>query len=772
MSDNTFSTYKDKGQKSVDILALLQECKSYWWMFLVSVVGCCALAVVYSGIKLPDYTVQANVLVASEEDSSSSMSRILSGSLFGTSNSVDDEQIIMSSHLVLLQTVKELGLNKSAVVKYSFFDRASLFNDEPVMVSYPPELNDTISKGLVFKIWVDENENVKIEGKAKKKFLSVKNQKLPVTLDTPFGPFTFSKTEYLEKGKSFKETVSIRSYLVAAELLAKNVNIYIPNKKANFITLELTEPNIDRAKATLNTIVENYNLKGVADKRVKGNKTADFLDQRLALLAQELDTSEKNMEAYKKNNKITDVRAEAAYLMSQKGSIEAKLLEAETENEVLKMTRDFMTNPSNKYSLIPLSGFGHSGQQSALTAYINSFNGLILNRMKIENNAKSNNASLKVINEQLDAMRANIDASLTKAIEQSNISVSELRHQASRSQSKLGEIPTQEREFYNIKRQQGVKEQLYLFLLQQREQAAISVANSVPKGNVVDEAYAYSKPVSMSRSRMVMVAFVLGLLFPIGYIFAKKKLRNKFSTRAEVEDYVNVPVLGEVCTTKRQEALVVKGSSSIAELFRLIRSRLQFIMTDSRDKVVLVTSTMSGEGKSFISINLAASFALLGKKVLLVGMDIRKPQLAKYLGVNVDPGLTQYLSSDNYKISDLIQHNTGLENLDVVVAGPVPPNPAELLASDKLGSFFNTLREQYDLIFIDSAPVGMVSDTFVLDRLADASVYVCRADYTNLRDLDFMNSIYKEKRLKKMSLIVNGTAARKGYGYGYGSIDA
>lgn len=271
----------------------------------------------------------------------------------------------------------------------------------------------------------------------------------------------------------------------------------------------------------------------------------------------------------------------------------------------------------------------------------------------------------------------------------------------------------------------------------------------------------------MTRKKMLMCAFVLGLLLPIGYITVKNKLRNKFATKSEVEALTDVPVLGEVCLSHRKESVVVRDSSSIAELFRLIRTNLGFVM-GSANKVVLVTSTKSGEGKSFVSVNLAASFALLGKKVLLVGMDIRKPQLANYLGISHQPGLTQYLSSEQYKISDIIQKSVEVESLDVVVAGPVPPNPAELLAEGKVDAFFASMREIYDYIIIDSAPVGMVSDTFVLDRVADATVYVCRADYTTLQDIDFVSNLYDEKRLKKLSLIVNGTSVKKGYGYGYG----
>ena len=766
--NETKSTYSKKGKNGIDLYALWNEYKSYWWLFLLSVIGCCAIAFLYSMVKLPQYSIQANVLVAEEETDGTSMSRILSGSLFGSSSSVDDEQIIMSSHTVMLQTVKDLGLNKSYVLKKGLFDKSMPFKDAPVDVSYAPAINDTLKNSILFKIWVDEKDNVKIEAESKKKKIAeVENQRFPVTLKTIYGDFEFDKTEYFEPGESFKESLYLSSYAAAAESLVLSVDIDIPNKKANFIKLSMKDANISRSIAILNKIVENYNKKGVEDKQLKGYKTSEFIDNRIALLAQELEMSEKDIEVYKKSNNITDVRAEATYLMGRKGKLETELLTAETENEVLRLTRDFVANPSNKYALIPLSGMDINGQQSAVTSAINKYNDLVLSRMKIENNAKSNNASLKVLNDQIDAMRANIISSLEKAIANSDVALRDLREQTRQSMSKLGEIPTQEREYYNMKRQQTVKEQLFLYLLQQREQTAISIANSMPRGTVIDEAYSLLTPVSMTRKKMLMCAFVLGLLLPIGYITVKNKLRNKFATKSEVEALTDVPVLGEVCLSHRKESVVVRDSSSIAELFRLIRTNLGFVM-GSANKVVLVTSTKSGEGKSFVSVNLAASFALLGKKVLLVGMDIRKPQLANYLGISHQPGLTQYLSSEQYKISDIIQKSVEVESLDVVVAGPVPPNPAELLAEGKVDAFFASMREIYDYIIIDSAPVGMVSDTFVLGRVADATVYVCRANYTTLQDIDFVSNLYDEKRLKKLSLIVNGTSAKKGYGYGYG----
>lgn len=775
MNSNTSQPANEKNKRAdIDLLAIVQDYKAHWWWFVVSVVLCCALAFLYSYRKNPVYKVQASVLIAQDDDSGSSMSKLLSfGGLFGGENSVDDEQLMMTSYSVMRETVKDLSLNRSYIVKTGFLKAEDRYLDAPVEMFCEPAIADTLTGGVIFKIVVNDKEKVSIEAKHAKKVIGeVENQNFPVTLSTPYGNFIFNKTDNFVKGEALKEVMVFNGYDAAAEALQERVNIFIPNKKANFINLDVEDVNVPRAKALLNTIVANYNKKGILDKQAKGYKTSEFIDGRLQLLAQDLDSSEAEIEKYKKENKISDVRAEASYLMGKRGAVETQLVKADTEYEILKITRDFIANPENQYSLIPVPNKGDDQSTSAPTAAIDAYNQLILERMKMENNARGNNAALKVMNEQLDALRANINTSLDKALEGARIRLSELRDKEAESMLKLGNIPTQERQFVGIKRQQTVKEQLYIYLLQQREEAAISIANSMSRGVVVDEAYALSQPVSMSGKKMLMVAFVLGLLIPVGLLYLRKITRNKFSTKEELTRLTPVPVLGEVCTSLRPETLIIKGSTSGAELFRLIRSNLQFILNGRYDKIILVTSTVSGEGKSYVSANLAGSFALLGKKVLLIGMDIRKPQLANYLNISHEPGLTQYLSSDKYTLDSITQHNAVMDNMDVIVAGPMPPNPAELLASARVDELFQILRDKYDFIIVDSAPVGMVSDTFVLDRVADATVYVCRANYSSLKDVDFMNTVYADKRLKKMSVVVNGTASRKGYGYGYGKREA
>lgn len=769
MSSN--STKAGKGNSNINLVELYQEYKSKWWWFVVSVVVCCGLAFLYSLRKNPIYQVNASVLISQEDQSSgSSMMKMFSlGDMFGGYSSVDDQLMVMSSHAVLNKTVRDLQLNKNYYVRKNILRGEPRYKDMPIEMFYEPSIADTLSVYMGFRVKVDKDENVDVRVKIKGETVTeVEDKKFPVSVQTPYGLFVFNKTNNFEKGEAITEYINLCGYDAATEGLSQNVDISIPNKKANFILLVVKDALIGKSKDVLNTIVKNYNSVGMEDKKLKGIKTAEFIDNRLESLSHELNLSEQEVEDYKKSNHLTDVRAEAAYLMEMRGTLEAELVKAETDFEILTMTRNFVKNPDNHYSLIPAGAVGIGGTSAAEA--IKTYNELVLERMKLEGNAKSNNAALRTITEQLDAMRGNINISLDKAVETSRVKLSDLRQKVNESMSKLGDIPRQEREYINIKRQQAVKEQLFVYLLQQREEAALSIANSMPRGMVIDEAYSIVKPVSMSRKKMLFFAFVLGLLIPVGILYLKGKFKNRFETRSELEKYTAVPILGEVCQSHRKEILVVRDSSSVAELFRLIRSNLQFILNGRDDKIILVTSTISGEGKSFVSVNLAGTLALLGKKVLLVGMDIRKPQLANYLHLDGGVGLTQYLSSDSYTLKDIIKVAPLMKDMDVIVAGPVPPNPAELLASTKVDEMFGELNDVYDYIIVDSAPVGMVSDTFVLDRVANATVYVCRANYSSLKDVQFLNNVYANKRLKKMTLIVNGTPTRKGYCYGYGTI--
>lgn len=750
-------------KSSFSLSSLIKDCRDKWYWFAISVVIFLILGLLYVRISKTIYQVQANLLI-SQDDGTPGLSNLTD--LFGSSGDVDDEIFVVASHTVYHDVVRDLQLNKTHSVKTGFLKRQVLFQDFPVDVLMNEDMADTLKTSLLFKLKIDEKGIADLVVKdSEKKILELSGKKLPLNIKTPYGNFQIVKTPQYVEGEPLNTTISVAGYHAAAEVLSHQVLADFASKKSNVINLSLNTFDPEYGKKIINDIITKYNDYGIRQKNLQSEQTLEFVDSRIRLLAGDLNDAESSIQTYKEKEGIVDVQAETSYQMSKKSSYDNQAVAAETSLELIKMTRDYICDPANEYNLIPV--MGAIGEAQSL---INAYNGLVMQRMNLEKTASANNIALKQLTEQLAAQRKNINITLDKMYETAKIKLNDLRAEANLAQAKLSNVPTQEREFLNMKRQQEVKQQLYLFLLQQREQTAMIMSNTVAKGVIIDEAFTLNKPVSLGSKVILFIAFLLGLAVPAGLIYLIKLLRSKFSTREEVERITNVPILGEVCTVNSSSPLVITATttSSCAELFRLIRTNLQFVLNGNTDKVLLMTSTVAGEGKSFISINLAASLALLKKKVLLIGMDIRNPQLDNYLSLNASRGLTNYISSDSISIDDIILTNPLGNNVDIITAGPIPPNPGELLLSEKVDNLFNEMRARYDYIVVDSAPVGMVSDTFSLTRISDATVYVCRANYTDVKDLKYLNDIHAEGRLKKLALVINGVATKRGYGYGYG----
>ncbi|MBD5353356.1 MAG: polysaccharide biosynthesis tyrosine autokinase [Bacteroides sp.] len=748
----------------IDFNALLKTYLSKWYLFVISVIVCVGIGYLYCRVHQRPIAVRANVLI--QQDDSNPMAELGGmGSLLGAKGYVEDEVFVIGSHSLFKNVARELGINELHYVSDGFLKKHLAFPDFPIDV-VAPGIADTLMSTVTFKIKVNKEGLADIKAKVKSDVIAeVEDVKLPVTLNTAYGDFTVVATPTYPKGKSVKTNIIFMGYDVAAEELDKDIMAFRGSKKSNVICLGLDTPNALYGTAILDKIIEKYNERGINEKNLQGEKTAAFLKDRIALLSEDLNESESAIQQYKERNKIIDVSAEASYQTGKRGQTENALFNVEKEIELLKLTREFLADSLNYSELIPTTV-----ASGAVQAAINSYNGLVFKHLELSQNAKQNSYALRQLTRQMDLMRANLLVSSQKALGNAELNLAKLQRENREIAGKLGNIPTQEREFISMKRQQEIKQQIYLFLLQKQEENAMLLANSVPKGLVIDDAFSYSEPLGLSKKIILMIAFILGLIIPPAFLYLHKLLRSKFETKEEVERHVSAPILGEMCVDRSGRSLVVSptDTSSATELFRLMRTNLQFMLGGENDKVVLLTSTRSGEGKSFISLNLAATLSLLeGKRVLLVGMDIRNPQLANYLGIAPNPGLTNYLSTTNVPLESIIRPMAGIANCDLIVAGPIPPNPAELLASKRVDDLFAKLRTMYDYIVVDSAPVGMVSDTFTLDRIADATVYVTRINYSTFSDLRFVESIYQDKRLKKLSVVVNGTASKRGYGYGY-----
>lgn len=763
-----YDTPNDKSKK-ISLAEILEYFKKKWYWFAISVVCTCVLGFAYGKIKAPMYEVDANIRI-SQDESGGLLSLAGFTNLFGGGSNVDDEVFVVQSHSVLCQVVRNDSLFIDYYVKPNMFRTQVAYPSHPVDLIIPTGIQDTLRTGLKFKVKAEGNKikSVKVEA-SKQTLFKAKDLTFPATIETEYGTFVLKPTAEYTPDEPVDTRIILTGVDAKAEDLARAIIISVANRQSNVISLSYKSTSIAYAKNLINSIITQYNRRAIEDKNSQASLTLSFIDNRLGMISDALASSEDDVAEYKSDNKIVDLMADTSYNFQKKGELEKQLITAGSMLEVLAMTRDFLRVPDNAYSLIP-TVVDNSGLQSFIVQY----NELILKRITLAETAKGSNATLKSLDQQIDAMRANILSSIDRTYKEQQIVYNNIKKQVDNTEMQLGSVPSQERQFRDIARQQEIKEQLYVFLLQRREETAMMMANALPKGIIIDEAYALNEPVGLSIKMLLILSFMLGLMIPAGLLYIKLMMRKRFESREELERLTTMPILGEICTTKRDEPVVVYegGSSSISELFRLIRTNLQFVLGGKNERVILVTSTRSGEGKSFVAINLAASLALLGRKMLLIGMDIRKPMLESYLGLAHGRGLTELLAGSDLTVDDIIRrHPLEQSSMDIITAGPVPPNPAELLLSNRLDELFAQLRERYDYIIIDSAPVGMVSDTFTLERISDATIYVTRANYTMIRDVDFANKVFDDKRLKKMSLVLNGTAIRKGYGYGYGRID-
>ena len=755
-----------------DYIQIIKKYLKHWKLFVISVIVCGALAFVYTKIRKEVYLIKADVLVVEENGRSSAQSSLLKqfsfGNLMGGSSNVDDEVNLLGAYSTFRSVVARLGLNKKHVVRKGFLQKEYLYKEYPVEVYAAPTVEDTLSIGLMFKVRIDENGRISTTVRGKGKVLAkTEGDSFPQSVLTPYGNFIVNSTPDYEPGEKLATDIFICGYDVEAENAYNNIIVSIPERRANLIHLEIKETEIERGKDLLNTVITRYNERGIEQKNWEAEQKAGFIDERIALVMQELTETEKQIEDYKKGHNLTDIKVEARIMLEQNTELREKEIEIETQEQMVGIIENFLKN-DNDYGLIP---FAASLDDNTSMNAIQQYNGLVLKRLEVTSSAKGKNPSLQILDNQIEATRKNVLETLQGLKESFAVSRAVLLEQENVFLDRIKNMPTQEREFVEMQRQQLVKQELFLFLLQKREENALTLSMSTPKGMVINEAYRIIEPISTSTKKILLVGLVLGLVLPFVYLYLKNLLRTKFSTRAELEALTAVPVLGEICTEKSDEHIVIREgeNSSIAELFRLVRNNIQFILNNKDEKVILITSSVAGEGKSFVGSNLAISMALLGKRVLLMGMDIRNPQLANYLNLHHAKGLTNYLADAQTKVEEIVIRDALLKNLDVVLAGPVPPNPSELLLSERVDELFAFLRKEYDYIIIDSAPVSMVSDTFSLARISDATIYICRANFTTKEYIRYVNRIVSEKRLKKVSLVLNGTDAKQGYGYGYGN---
>lgn len=786
MKETDFNEAQESKEENIDVKELLFKYLIHWPWFVGAVVACLIAAWVYLYVSTPVYNISATVLI--KDDKKGGSAGMLSGleslgldGMVSSSQNIDNEIEVLRSKTIAKEVVEDLGLYISYTDEDEFPSR-NMYKTSPVQVSLTPQEADLLEEPMIVEMMLQPQGSMDVTVKIDDDEYQKHFEKLPAVFPTDKGTLAFFLTpdSVLSSKRTLEETTAsekttrnitatINKPLAVAKWCCKNMTIEPTSKTTSVAVISLKNSNVQRGKDFINKLLEMYNINTNNDKNEVAQKTAEFINERISIISKELGSTEKDLESFKRGAGITDLTSDAQIALTGSAEYEKKRVENQTQINLLQDLQKYMQNEG--YEVLP-SNIGL--QDLNLAAAINRYNDVLVERKRLLRTSTKNNPTIINLDTSIGAMKENVQVSLDRVLRGLFITKADLDREASRYSRRISEAPGQEREFVSIARQQEIKAGLYLMLLQKREENAITLAATANNAKIIDDAIADDAPVSPKGKMIYLVALVLGVGIPVGVIYLLELTKFKIEGRSDVEKLTNVPIVGDIpLTDEKQGAIAVfeNQNNLMSETFRNIRTNLQFMLENDK-KVILVTSTVSGEGKSFISANLAISLSLLGKKVIIVGLDIRKPGLNKVFNIpRKEVGITQYLANPEKNLMDLVQPSDVSKNLYILPGGTVPPNPTELLARDGLDKAIETLKKNFDYVILDTAPVGMVTDTLLIGRVADLSVYVCRADYTHKNEYTLINELAENNKLPKLCTVINGLDLKRrkyGYYYGYG----
>ena len=759
-----------------------------WKWFVLSVILCLGCGAIYLRYKTPTFQAQAKMLIKDDESNNraTGKSTLLTASNLGfmtNSAGIDNEMEILTSLSIAQQAVRDLKLYTTYKAKGKIKDQL-MYKTEPVFVDLDPGHLEKLIYPIQLVITRDGNE-YKVKGQytasafeeTEKTVYEIEKtlNGLPARISTRVGTITLnanSQVAPMADGATIKVTIVAPKYMAIKYVKALSVS---PTSKTTTIAqMVLTDEIPQRAVDYLRQLTVCYNRQANEDKNEIAVRTEEFINGRLEKINAEVGSTEGSLEAYKKRNNMVELKLNAAQSVQNQDIFSQKLAEANTQVALLQSISQYMNDPANQYQTLP-SNVGLTDQSA--TQLINKYNDIVLTRNRLLRSASESSPTVTPLTAQLDDLSASIRRAIAQAQKNMATQRQSVAEQYSKYVGQTSATPEQERILTQIGRQQDVKSGLYLMLLQKREENSISLAATADKGKLIDDPQ-YAGKVSPRGSIIMLLALVLGFLIPGGILYIINFLKFRIEGHDDVEKLTKLPILADIAVagegTKTKGDIVVheNKNNQMEEVFRSLRTNLQFIMSKDQ-KVILFTSSLSGEGKTFTAANLAVSFALLDKKVVLVGLDIRKPRLAELFEIkDHHHGITNLLSMANPTAEDVekqILNSNVNDNLDILMAGPIPPNPTELIARPTLEMVIDTLKEKYDYVLIDSAPVGLVTDTLQIGRVADATIIMCRADYTPKDSFNYINDLARDNKLPHMTIAINGIdMSKKKYGYYYG----